>query len=320
MTREEYFKKRQEMIDEAQKLLDDEIGEEGTGKEKTEEAEKIANKIKALDEEYERNVKARANLRALQDNVKINPTIFNLTNNKGKIEGIEGTVVKDKQEQYKNAWAKDMLGKPLNLEEQEIFNSINSEYRAEVQTSENNTILIPKTVASGIWKEIGDMYPLFGDASPTFVTGDLTIIAEEDGGDDAAWYDEETEVKEDGYKLKEITLRGCELAKDITVSWKLKKMSIDEFVPYITTLLAEKMGAALAKAIVDGKGKPGESDSFKPQPLGIKTALTKEVSKAQIIEYTDKIAYTDITKMMAVLKNGVMELVFMLIAQLYGHN
>lgn len=40
MTREEYFKKRQEMIDEAQKLLDDEIGEEGTGEEKTEEAEK----------------------------------------------------------------------------------------------------------------------------------------------------------------------------------------------------------------------------------------------------------------------------------------
>ncbi|WP_134942411.1 phage major capsid protein, partial [Clostridioides difficile] len=239
MTREEYFKKRQEMIDEAQKLLDDEIGEEGTGEEKTEEAEKIANKIKALDEEYERNVKARANLKALQDDVKIDPTIFNLTNNKGKIEGIEDTTVKDEQEQYKNAWAKDMLGKQLNSEEQEIFNSINSAYRAEVQTSENNTILIPKTVASGIWKEIGDMYPLFGDASPTFVAGDLTIIAEEDGGDDAAWYDEETEVKEDGYKLKEITLRGCELAKDITVSWKLKKMSIDEFVPYITTLLAE---------------------------------------------------------------------------------
>ncbi len=35
-------------------------------------------------------------------------------------------------------------------------------------------------------------------------------------------------------------------------------MSIDEFVPYITSLLAEKMGAALAKAIVDGKGKPGK--------------------------------------------------------------
>ncbi|MDB3121689.1 phage major capsid protein, partial [Clostridioides difficile] len=149
MTREEYFKKRQEMIDEAQKLLDDEIGEEGTGEEKTEEAEKIANKIKALDEEYERNVKARANLKALQDDVKIDPTIFNLTNNKGKIEGIEDTTVKDEQEQYKNAWAKDMLGKQLNSEEQEIFNSINSAYRAEVQTSENNTILIPKTVASG---------------------------------------------------------------------------------------------------------------------------------------------------------------------------
>ncbi|MFQ4458598.1 phage major capsid protein, partial [Clostridioides difficile] len=40
MTREEYFKKRQEMIDEAQKLLDDE---------KMEEAEEVTNKIKKLD-------------------------------------------------------------------------------------------------------------------------------------------------------------------------------------------------------------------------------------------------------------------------------
>lgn len=301
MTREEYFKKRQEMIDEAQKLLDDEVGEEGTGEEKTEEAEKIANKIKALDEEYERNAKARANLKALQDSNKIHPTIFNLTNNKGRIEGTEDTFIKDEQEKYKNAWAKDMLRKPLSTEEEEVFNKVNMEYKAEVQTTESNTILIPKTVATGIWKEIGDMYPLFGDTSPTFVKGDLTIIAEEDGGDDAEWYDEETEVKEDGYKLKEITLKGCDLSKDITVSWKLRKMSIDEFIPYITTLLAEKMGAALAKAIINGKGKPGESDSFKPQPLGIKTVLSKEINKTQIIEYTDKIAYTDITKLMSVL-------------------
>lgn len=302
MTREEYFKKRQEMLDEAQKLLDDEIGEEGAGEEKTEEAEKIANKIKVLDEEYERNAKARANLKALQDSNKIHPTIFNLTNNKGRIEGTEDTFIKDEQEKYKNAWAKDMLRKPLSTEEQEVFNKINMEYKDEVQTTESNTILIPKTVAAGIWKEIGDMYPLFGDTSPTFVKGDLTIIAEEDGGDDAEWYDEETEVKEDGYKLKEITLKGCDLSKDITVSWKLRKMSIDEFIPYITTLLAEKMGAALAKAIINGKGKPGESDSFKPQPLGIKTVLSKEINKTQIIEYTDKIAYTDITKLMSVLK------------------
>ncbi|WP_131042358.1 phage major capsid protein [Clostridioides difficile] len=300
MTREEYFKKRQELIDEAQQLLDDEKGE---GEEKTEEAEGIADKIKALDKEFERNTKARANLKALQDSVKVDPVIFNISsNNNSLLDNMKNTTIEDEQEKYKNAWAKDMLRKPLNIEEQEIFNKVNMEYRAEVQTTENNTVLIPKTVAKGIWREIGEMYPLFGDASPTFVKGDLTIIVEDDGGEDAEWYDEETIVKEDDYKLKEITLKGCELAKDITVSWKLRKMAIDEFIPYITTLLAEKMGSALAKAIINGKGKPGQSDSFKEQPKGIKTSLIAETNKPQIIEYNDKIVYSDITKLMAVLK------------------
>ncbi|HBF5216748.1 TPA: phage major capsid protein, partial [Clostridioides difficile] len=62
MTREEYFKKRQEMIDEAQKLLDDE---------KMEEAEEVTNKIKKLDSSFEAQTKARANLMALEDNNRI---------------------------------------------------------------------------------------------------------------------------------------------------------------------------------------------------------------------------------------------------------
>ncbi|WP_339102200.1 phage major capsid protein (plasmid) [Clostridioides difficile] len=62
MTKEEYFKKRQEMIDEAQKLLDDE---------KMEKAEEVTNKIQNLDSSYEAEVKARANLRALEDDNKI---------------------------------------------------------------------------------------------------------------------------------------------------------------------------------------------------------------------------------------------------------
>ncbi|MDC9320631.1 phage major capsid protein, partial [Clostridioides difficile] len=149
MTREEYFEKRQEMIDEAQKLLDDEIGEEGTGEGKTEEAEKIANKIKALDEEYERNVKARANLRALQDDFKVNPTIFNLTNNKEKIEGIEDAIIEDEQEKYENAWIKKMQNRTLDLNENEVLSKVNMKYRNEIRTTNSDAILIPETVSKG---------------------------------------------------------------------------------------------------------------------------------------------------------------------------
>ncbi|HFL2584447.1 TPA: phage major capsid protein [Clostridioides difficile] len=69
MTKEEYYEERQKLIDQAQKLLDDE---------KMEEAEEVTNKIKNLDSSFEAQAKARADLRALEDNNKIHPTIANM--------------------------------------------------------------------------------------------------------------------------------------------------------------------------------------------------------------------------------------------------
>src|SRR5690606_24953063 len=71
-------------------------------------------------------------------------------------------------------------------------------------------------------------------------------------------------------------------------------------------LLAEKMGAALTKAIVSGKGKPGADDTFKAEPKGIKTALE---GTQQIVDYSgEKPSYEDLTKAMAKIhstyKNG----------------
>ena len=47
MTKEEYYEERQRLIDQAQKLLDDE---------KMEEAEEVTNKIKNLDSSFETEV------------------------------------------------------------------------------------------------------------------------------------------------------------------------------------------------------------------------------------------------------------------------
>ncbi|WP_332933505.1 phage major capsid protein [Clostridioides difficile] len=70
MTKEEYYEERQKLIDQAQKLLDDE---------KMEEAEEVTNKIKNLDSSFETEVKARANLRALEDNNNnIDPMIVDM--------------------------------------------------------------------------------------------------------------------------------------------------------------------------------------------------------------------------------------------------
>ncbi|MEF7566444.1 hypothetical protein V4V35_26040, partial [Bacillus infantis] len=56
-----------------------------------------------------------------------------------------------------------------------------------------------------------------------------------------------------------------------------------------------RMGKALGKGVYEGPGKPGASETFKPQPLGIKTALTAETETPGIIEYTDAPTYKDFT-------------------------
>lgn len=81
MTKEEYFEERQKLIDQAQKLLDDE---------RMEEAEEVANKIQSLDSLFEAQAKARANLRALEDNNEVDPMIANMMFNNGSISFSNG--------------------------------------------------------------------------------------------------------------------------------------------------------------------------------------------------------------------------------------
>ena len=297
MNTQKYLEKRKALLGEAENLL-----KEG----KLEEFEAKEQEIKDLDDQFEKLAKARANMDALKEPIVADPVANMSRGDDGVLATHNTTTFKNDQEIYLNAWAKNMMGMTLEGEEKQVFDKVNNEYRNQVQTAQEHVVLIPETVRDGIWKEAGELYPILGDVRMTFVPGDLTILKEVDGGDDAQWYDENDEVKDDGFQIGELNLTGCELAKNIPVSWKLRKMAVNEFIAYITSLLAEKMGAALAKAIVSGKGKPGAGDTFKAEPKGIKTALE---GTQQIVDYSgEKPSYEDLTKAMAKIhstyKNG----------------
>ncbi|GLY09593.1 phage major capsid protein [Pseudobacillus badius] len=197
-------------------------------------------------------------------------------------------------EEYRTAWAKDMMGQSLNEEERSFMNKVNDEYRAFTHTTENTSILIPKTVADGIWKRAEEQSSLWADVRKLRVKGEMTMIKSDGNGDDARWYMEDETVDTDKLGFGEFNLTGCELAKAIQVSWKLRKMAVAEFEAYIMTEIGFRMGKSLAKAVYEGKGKPGVGDSFKPEPLGIKTALSKE-GTTRIVEYTNEPTYKDLT-------------------------
>jgi len=281
----DYLKKRNELLNEAEQLLNEGKIEEYEAKEK---------EIKDLDNKYEATAKAQANMNALKNQVPAEPIVNMVIDEKGTVGSTQQTKVNDDNKVYLNAWAKNMMGIDLDNDEKTVFDNVNERFKNSTQTTTSHAVLIPETVRDGIWREAGDLYPILGDVRMTFVPGDLTIIKETNSGNDAEWYDEDTEVADGDFGFGELNLTGCELAKNIPISWKLRKMSIEAFIPYIQTLLAEKVGAAMAKAIVSGKGKPGGGDTFKPQPRGIVTALDAEAGTPQILTYDPDNATTPV--------------------------
>lgn len=75
----------------------------------------------------------------------------------------------------------------------------------------------------------------------TYVNGLLTMI-QEDTSSEAGWYEEGTKTEDGKETFKEYTLGGCELSRAITVSWKLREMAIEDFIPYVQRKMAKKMG------------------------------------------------------------------------------
>lgn len=201
--------------------------------------------------------------------------------------------------EYRSAWAKDMMGGKLTNEERDLMDRVNEEYREFTHNTENTQILIPKTVAAGIWRRAEEQYPLWADVRKLRVTGSLSMLRSDGNAVDARWYTEDQKVDTDKLGFGTMELTGCELAKAIQVTWKLKKMALPEFEAYIIREIGDRMGISLSTAVYQGKGKPGSGQTFKPEPYGIKTRLTAETNKPQLKTYASDITYKDLTGVMA---------------------
>lgn len=294
MTVEEYKNKRNELMSAATDAVTSGDVEAAAAK----RAE-----IEALDENYDAEQRELANLAALKERKMIDITIPRDNAPQSLTPAAKTQDVLDENAIYREAFAHTLMGFRLPAEEAEIFDKVNRSLAPDIQnatqTASTHTIVIPNTLVEQIWKEMGEAHPILRAVPKTYVKGKLTYPREKDGGDNATWYDESTEVTSGSFTLDSIELDGYELAKSILISWKLEKMSIDAFLTYIATLIAEKMGNALAAAIVSGTGTK--------QPQGIVTALEAESSTPQVMTWTetsDEVDYAKLTEFMGKIRSG----------------
>lgn len=290
MKYEEYKAKRSELLDSAQQLVD-------TGN--ADEADLKLKEVENLDNNYDKGCKTLANLAALQGT--------NLGRGIGVVSDTTTDNKKDEATLYKEAFANYLMGNAFTPEQGKAFNSYNPSFANTNTTTATNPVVIPETVKAQIWEEIGEQHPIFGDAAPTFVKGDLTII-KDSGTADAAWYDEPTATTSDAVAFATITLKSCELSKAITVSWKLKKMAMEDFLAYITRKIAEKMGNALANGLVNGTG--ADETNGKDQPVGIVTALNGETNTPQVVSTTSAFTYDNLTTLFSKIKSGYSKVIY----------
>lgn len=272
MNKEQYLAKRQALMNEAEQLI---------AEAKFQESEAKMQEVKDLDNKWEGIKLASANLNALKDNTKITE-IENKTVVPGELKMIDNakelkTLSED--EVYTNAWAKSMMGTKMTENERAVFDKVNAEFQnAYTHDTGNTAVLIPETVAAGIWVRAQEQYPLYADARKFAVQGKFIIKKHNsvDAGD-AAWYTEPTVTADEQNTFGELILDGHELAKAITVSWKLKAMAMNEFIPYIQNELGIRLGIALGTAAYSGTGDN--------QPRGVLTALMAQTGTPQIVSY-----------------------------------
>lgn len=288
MTREQYLNKRKALMDAAQKLID-----EG----KAEAAEAKMKEIADLDDEWGAIAQAQANFNAMnKEPAAVNA--FTVEDAFGKDKSGKEAAEAFGTEDYKNAWAKMLMGKPLSDDESGIYKMVNEEF---THTTGNTSVVIPKSVAAGIWEIAGELYPYFSDVSKSYVNGVFSMIMD-DTSTDSAWYKEDEETEDGKEIFKEFNLSGCELSRSITVSWKLKEMAMEDFIPFIQRKMAKKMGAGAGYGATHGAG--AKAKTGKPEPMGTVTALLTEENTPQVVIYTGKPSYTDITKARALIKSG----------------
>lgn len=250
-------------------------------KEEVPEEEEKVEEVKEEKEEEEKEEKPKEEEREL---IRVgSETIIPVGNLKEerKMEERKFTVA---DEEYKSAWAKKMMGQPLNeIEQRALGDAVGTTATtyvastSELQGINNVGLLIPKAVVTALLERAEKASPIWRDIRKLDVNGNVDVPYLYQASD-ASFYAELSATANESQEFKAITLTGRELAKDIEITWKADQMTVDGFINFIVDELFEKMFKAKVTAVIYGTGNTYN------QPSGITLGLDAVTTGATPID------------------------------------
>lgn len=157
--------------------------------------------------------------------------------------------------EYRNAFFKKLLGKPLT----------DIEERAYTTAADSAGAAIPTQTANMLFNKMVAIAPMLNEITLLRVAGNVKF-AVENVRDAATLHTENANVTPAGDDLAYVELAGYEYMKVIRISKSVETMSINAFENWLVNMLAEDIAVAIENDIINGNGVS--------KPKGIEYAAT----------------------------------------------
>jgi len=243
------------------------------------EVKELTEERKAIQEKIERRKEIMANIVSGEGTII---TDFIPNKEERKFENMTKEEILETPE-YRSAFLKKLLGKPLTEAEERAYTSADNSAGA----------VIPTLTASELFDKMVAIAPMIGEITLLRVAGNVKF-AIENVRDAATKHTENAAVTPAGDSLAYVTLAGYEYIKVIRISKTVQTMSINAFENWLTDMLAEDIAVAIENDIINGDGVSG--------PKGVEYAATW-VADENLIEYANggSPSYDNVMDMIAAL-------------------
>ena len=284
---EEEVNEKIEEIEEETEEESEEESEEETEEEAEEGPEEATNNTERrfINQEPENMFRENAKVRTFENELDAN----NIKIINGGVEPMRG---------YREAFLDRIRGLKGFTEDVALINENNKRFLDEfTHTTTNTPLVIPRTTADKIWKKMKEVYGVLEDVRKNNVPGEFRLVKHEGiNAGDAKWYIETTPTEDEENAFGEIILKGHELSKAITISWKLRSMAMDDFENFLVDEISERMGLALGNGVTQGTGVN--------EPYGIVTRVNADTEQVVNVAVTGTVEYSEVLETIGKVQSG----------------
>lgn len=195
--------------------------------------------------------------------------------------------------EYRSAYCKYLLGRDLTTEERNAWEQVNK--RSEFNTSADSGAVMPTTMLNEIVTKARDRGGIMGLARGFSMPSGIAIpIATPTGK--ASWHAEGDAVDSEKVSTTSVTFGGYEIVKILSISEKVRRMSISAFESYLMEELNESVLSCLAESMVSGDGD-GEA-------TGIVSGITWTDDANQLTVDESDFGWRNLVKLVGMMHRG----------------